>query len=38
MTVLEGESAGKKLLVTEPVEQYEGHAVFVSVQVLSPGW
>ena len=28
MTVLEGESAGKKLLVTEPVEQYEGHAVF----------
>ena len=28
MTVLEGESAGRKLLVTEPVEQYEGHAVF----------
>lgn len=38
MTVLEGESAGKKLLVTSRWSNMRDMQCFVSVQVLSPGW
>ena len=36
MTVLEGEHAGEKLLVTELMEQYEGRSVFCERVGLQP--